>query len=428
MTARGLLRFAVSFSALTWAVMLPSAPVVLGRVVASPNAGRHSLRRLGPSHRPHKRPTAFAHASIVGGKIAESGTFPWLAFVIDFRGDEVGGCTGTVVAANLILTAAHCAEDPETGEIREPSGYRVFTDNVDWASSEGEVSGVLRVIAYPHGTSVSVESWPDAALLELSSPIQAPAVKLASSEIWGSGTGAIIAGWGETYYGQGGPTELLRWASTVVQSKQWCEANAPGFDPLGQICTIDAPSYVSGTCLGDSGGPLLALQPGTKEFIEIGITSSGPQECSTMKPDLFTRSDLVASWVNAQIRELTPPAPEREMAPPPSEPAPGETLPTMTHARTAAFVRQDLTEAFGATFTHRFGYRTSCRRIGAVKQKCGVSWSHGPNDYYGWITVYNVLENGEVLWNDRYTIHWVNDHCYFYSHRKGPCKVHTRHG
>lgn len=413
MKVRGLLRIAILISALTWAVILLSVPIALGSVAASPRVDRHPVPWQGPPHRPHARRTASTSASIVGGVNAEPGAFPWLAFLVDFKGKEAHGCTGTVVASNLILTAGHCAEDSETGEVREASGYRVFTGNVDWASAESEVSEVSRVIPFPHGTNVTVESWPDVALLELSSPIHAPAVKFASNDIWGPGTEVLIAGWGKTYYRQAVPSEQLRWASTVVQSRQWCEANAPGFDPLGQICTIDAPSYASGTCLGDSGGPLLALQPGTNVYIEIGITSSGPEECSTSRPDLFTRSDMIAPWLDARIRE---------MPPPPSV----ETLPTMTHSQATTYVRQSLRRAFGGKFTHRYGYRTLCRPIAATKQKCGVSWSHGPNYYHGWITVYYLLDHGELLWNDRYAIHWVTDQCHFFTHHRGRCIVHTK--
>jgi hypothetical protein len=83
----------------------------------------HGLQRLWR----HAR----AHAAIIGGTPAESGAFPWLAFVVDEFATGYGLCTGTVVAPNLILTAAHCAENRETRVVNEPSGYSIVTGNVD---------------------------------------------------------------------------------------------------------------------------------------------------------------------------------------------------------------------------------------------------------------------------------------------------------
>jgi V8-like Glu-specific endopeptidase len=124
---------------------------------------------------------AGAHIAVVGGQTAKPGTFPWMAYVVDVRGDDVGQCSGTVVAPNLVLTAGHCAEDLQTGVPNEASGYQVVTGNVDWGApkTEKQVSGVTRVIICPcfdRRTDVG-----DVALLQLSTPTTAPVVTLASS-------------------------------------------------------------------------------------------------------------------------------------------------------------------------------------------------------------------------------------------------------
>src|ERR1700677_1150071 len=95
---------------------------------------------------PRVPPSPSAHAAVIGGQAAAPGTFPWMAYILDLRGDEVGQCSGTVVAPNLVLTAGHCAENMQTGVVNEASGYRVATGNVDWAAPEAEkqVSDVVR--------------------------------------------------------------------------------------------------------------------------------------------------------------------------------------------------------------------------------------------------------------------------------------------
>jgi len=247
-----------------------------------------------------------AHASVVGGKIAAPGAFPWMAFVVDFQGQEEAiSCSGTVVAPNLVLTAAHCAVNQETGVINEATGYRVVTGSVNWTSStERQVSGVSKVLVFPaYKFSRTSISYGDAALLVLSTPTTAPTIHLATpanAKRLHTGTHALIAGWGETYYGQAGPTEWLMWAKTLVEGKQ-CEGLR------GRICAIDFPQFKSGVCHGDSGGPLLATPSHGHSLIEIGIAQAVFGECSTRRPGLFTSADLIHPWVTRWISTLTPP-------------------------------------------------------------------------------------------------------------------------
>src|SRR5271167_668497 len=106
------------------------ACAVLVATIAAPSAAGASRRAPRALRRQR------AHAAVIGGQPAEPGTFPWMAYVLDFRGNEVGQCSGTVLAPNLVLTAGHCAEDIQTGVVNEASGYRVLTGNVDWAAPE----------------------------------------------------------------------------------------------------------------------------------------------------------------------------------------------------------------------------------------------------------------------------------------------------
>lgn len=248
-----------------------------------------------------------AHASIIGGRAARPGTFPWLAYVEYRRGRTRSSCTGSVVAPNLVLTAGHCAE--ERGLIVRPAGLRVVTGAVDYTSPRRQVSRVSRVMIYPgYRGRGALDGWGDAALLQLSTPTTAPAVKLASRRS-PPRTRAMIAGWGRTRRGLRGPgTRSLRWTPTYVQGSRWCQLEAVGsFYSRGQLCTIKPPRYETGACVGDSGGPLLARLPGGRGVQQIGITSSGEARCVTFWPTLFTSSHLIASWANSRIRELASP-------------------------------------------------------------------------------------------------------------------------
>ncbi len=298
------------------------AAVVLAATIAVPSA-------FGASEvHPRVLRRHSAHVAVIGGQSAEPGTFPWMAYVLDFRGNEVGQCSGTMLAPNLVLTAGHCAEDMQTGVVNEASGYRVITGNVDAAApaTERQVSDVTRVIPCPcfdRHTAVG-----DVALLQLSTPTTVPAVTLASSPH--GGTAALLAGWGKTYSNQNGPVERLQWARTVVQSPQWCEREASQFSPASEICTIDPSAHQTGVCSGDSGGPLLEAEPSAPGgMVQIGVASHVYDECATTSPSVFTRVDAVSAWVRGWAQVLA-------SAPPVSAPLPASTVAAPTLAGVAS--------------------------------------------------------------------------------------------
>jgi trypsin len=262
---------------------------------------------------------------IVGGTTAPAGTFPWLAFVADSVGSGYYElCTGTVVSTNVILTAGHCGEDTTTGSLNPPGGYTVITGSQDLTDTSTRQSGVSQVIVYPGYNPATGQG--DAALLVLTTPTTAPAIPLATASDLGllaPGTLSTISGWGETVGGDSNsaPT-ALQWAVTVVQSSTACaRAISPNpFDASTQVCAINYPSEDTGTCFGDSGGPLLAndLSGQSGQPTEIGITSSGFGQCDTTLPDIFTRVDAISPWANGWISavEPAPPPPPAKTAPP----------------------------------------------------------------------------------------------------------------
>lgn len=400
-------------------------------------------------------------AAIVGGLGATRGSWPWVAYIQAQTGPRSGiACTGTVVAPNVVLSAAHCAEDTSTGIPYPPSAYAVHTGSVDLLDpTSGQVLAVSRVIIYPFYNRTT-HSGGDAALLVLNEPTAAPAIPLATaadSSLFSPGTPGYIAGWGQTYGGDPNPPTQLQTAVTSVQSPTLCAQGlavitGASFDPGSEICAIDPPSYAVGTCHGDSGGPMLARRA-DGSWVQIGITSWGESGCSTSIPDVFTRVPAVSAWVSSWVAALHPPAlpPPAPSPPAPSPPAPAPAPPAPTRPATpvatpaptpapkpvavspldswtlkTAWAKRDvrtaLRDRFHVAVTHGHGYRATCRRDTRLQLSCNVAWRHGLDDYWGHITIFLKLDHNQVVWDHHMRIRRARDRC-ITAHPKRHCRV-----
>jgi hypothetical protein len=374
-----------------------------------------------------------------------------MAFIAHF--DAAGNpnfvCSGTVVSSNVVLTAGHCAVDESTGRVLSPGSYRVVTGAADWTDTASRhVSGVSQVIVDPSYNIAAKTS--DAALLILSTPTTAPAVRLATSadqDLAQPGTVAVIAGWGATYAG-GLFQYLLQWAATVVQGPAYCGqfqfANFT-YNPLLHLCAVDYPYDDTAACNGDSGGPMLTGDA-SGNAVEIGVTSVGPTDCNTVTADYFTAVVQLSSWVNGWISAVAPPSPTTASPPPPAAPAqpapspprptpPPSTppaspqLPWLTFAFARTYVRETVAGAAPGAFRHQHQYAASCSRKSAIRISCAMSFESGPNDYGGTVTVYYLFgQSDQVRWSDNYALRWVNDQCYWHSKHRARCQIHRKGG
>jgi secreted trypsin-like serine protease len=370
-------------------------------VVLSPLIVTSSAIGAGPS------------TSVINGKEAAVGTFPYLTWIEFNNGVEGFGCSGTVVSSNIVLTAAHCVFNEAGTVLRNPSNYAISTGSVNRFSPQRVVSSAIRIAVFPgYGPSSPLPRYGDAAIIQLASPIAAPPIKLGGTAYWGTGTGAFMVGWGLTVGSDEAAPAVLHYGTTTIQSPAFCQSKSAGFQAAYELCVIDAPNHVYSACHGDSGGPLIVGAPGTGEPIEIGIFSSFQgEECPPTLPQFYTRADLVSAWVNTKISELAPPpapAPQPVAPPAPTVAA----LPGLGAKEAAIYSRAALSRGLGYRFNRqRRRLSVRCSALETSKQRCVVSWNAGNFLYFGTVTAFYVWSAGTVQPSERYTISRIPLRC-----------------
>ncbi len=368
-----------------------------------------------------------ATASVIGGHDATIAQYPSLAYIEGVQATSGYACTGTVVAPRVVLTAGHCVEDIESDSIVEPTEIAVATGVSNLTKiPRTNISQVVQVLANPNFDPTKLQG--DAGLLILAAPVSAPPIPLATTAeatLYTPGNELTIAGWGiDDRRTEHAPNELQA-ATVPIAETSRCQKGTrsfyPFFDPTRQLCTLDTAHSEVTACHGDSGGPAMATRP-DGSLVEVGVTSLGEGTCNPSSPGVFTRTDQIDSWVQSWIAAVEAGGPAPKIVIPKSH------LPTLTRSRAEELSAIALQEAFKGKFVHAQEPRIDCSRQSKARLKCGVTWFLGANDFFGDTTVFYAIRHNVVLAGVHFTVHMVNDRCYFHSGHRATCPVRTTHG
>ena len=239
----------------------------------------------------HARAESTAHRGIIGGNPAGRGQWPEVAAVV-YSGGLVG-CSGVVIAPDLVLTAAHC--------VRNLTPRRVAVNTTE-LTAPGSLIPVASVW--------TPQSDLDVALLRLETNTDVKPRELAHNctrTPLASGVHATVVGWGATNKaGDRWPSRLHAASVTILDTS--CADPALGcHETLGETSELIAAGNSSDTCIGDSGGPLyLNTQRGP---LLAGITSrgvAGDTVCG--QGGIYVRADAIARIIEDDLRRRLPPA------------------------------------------------------------------------------------------------------------------------
>jgi len=247
-------------------------------------------------------------ARIVGGRPTTISEWPWqtaLLFdprIVSGNGFQRQFCGGSLVAPDVVLSAAHCAFDVVNRDgAFDPIFFDVVTGRTVLSSNQGQELGVSRYFFFtdaagnPLFDPTEFPRW-DAILIELSSNSISRTINLAGPNeeaAWAPGRTAFATGWGALNEGppQVFPDDLREVQIRVIADTTCSSPAVYGFGnlfvPALQVCAGDLAGG-SDSCEGDSGGPLVVpIQGG--DFRLVGDTSTGIGCARPNKPGVYGR-------------------------------------------------------------------------------------------------------------------------------------------
>ena len=229
---------------------------------------------------------------IVGGATIQVQSAPWAVYVSVVSGSAGQDCSGSVIDATHVVTAAHClyvsAATAQASDVSVKAGVSNFIAATPTDAEQDRQVSSFRV--HPGYVNNGAQVPDDVAVLTLSAPLDlsGQAVKAvalpAANASFPAGAAAIVAGFGIQSSSQerGGPLESL---STTVDPQGQCGAftrtSAVLYSNGTELCSTSA---AGAECSGDSGAGLVTTG-GTP--VLVGVANGVAPGCPVGGAGLF---------------------------------------------------------------------------------------------------------------------------------------------
>lgn len=254
---------------------------------------------------------------VVGGEPAAPDQFPWQAAVIFNNGDTPYNslhCGGSIINANWILSAAHCADDGANAVF---VGSNSLED-----TSTAQIIPIKRWVAHPgyveqdtaQAGEVTFDN--DIALIELETPIDFDACGShcatietvtadEEAEVAPLAGEAYVSGWGDMVSTDSGspsyyPPEL-QWTTLSIADCTTSPSLYAAEEISPRMLCANVSDFSRDSCSGDSGGPLVVANSSGTGYLQEGVVSWGSGCASMGYPGVYTRLSQFSSWISSVI-------------------------------------------------------------------------------------------------------------------------------
>jgi secreted trypsin-like serine protease len=247
---------------------------------------------------------------IIGGEDLPIGEAPQM-WQLSMENTGSHSCGAVLIAAGYAMTAAHCTVNAATALLVIKGG---FVDRATTPELDSDVSSKTEHPLYSGGSP----GFPnDICVLTLATEADLTSANLTAATKPAAGqdfmsSSCVISGWGiPTSVSAGGVTQHCRFAYTNVISNTDCAltmTNVGGAAVLdGHICLWNPDPDPNndhthtGSCNGDSGGPLSCRTSNTTtDWIVAGVTSWGVRDsfgCTPDYPSVYTRVSYYLEFI-----------------------------------------------------------------------------------------------------------------------------------
>lgn len=230
------------------------------------------------------------------------------------QGSATHYCGGSLIAAEWVLSAAHCFL--EEGAVTLPSAVEVIVGLRD-LRDPSTAMGVSQVILHPEYDPIATTN--DIALLRLSAPVEDPSLIIPLSgagddaTFAAPGTLATVSGWGGMLgYGASDPPppdqqfpDVLHAVDLPIVDNAACQVPYPNL--LASMICAGLEAGGKDSCQGDSGGPLV-VPDGNSGYLLVGVVSTGSGCAAAGFYGIYTRVSSFRSWIEQQVHPNLLPA------------------------------------------------------------------------------------------------------------------------
>ena len=240
--------------------------------------------------------TVIADPKIIGGSTATVGDYMFFSSVI---ASSPQLCGATLVAPDILISAAHCSEAFSTGAIVGASHQGGYTY---WSPGSVQVSVVSQVIY--SGYVSPAEN--DIMIVKISPPVTgiAPATMNFDASLPSAGQSLTIIGFGQTSSSAVNTSLTLQQAQVTALTNDQCTAVfGSTISATEQVCVENTSPFAT-ACEGDSGGPLII----TGTTTQVGLASHGLPDCNG--PAVYMQLSGYQTFLQTNICSLSddPPA------------------------------------------------------------------------------------------------------------------------